>query len=624
MRLGVAWYPEQHPPERWAEDARRMAAIGLELVRVGEFAWTLMEPARGRFEWDWLDRALATARSAGLQVVLGTPTAVPPVWLAVETPEILSVGPTGQRRAYGSRRFNCPTSPAYRSASRRIVTAMVERYGSHPAVVAWQLDNEPGNHDSARCWCDLCEDAFQAWLGRRYGTVEDLNRAWGTVFWSGQYPALDAVRLPRETNALHSPSLLLAQRRFSAEQALACIAEQHQVVAAGSPGREIFTNLPANEIAVDHRAMARLGGLHAVNVYPTGMGTAEDVAYLLDLARGHTGRAWVTEHQPGPINWTPTTDPVGPGQVRLWGWRAALHGMEALLFFSWRPTRSGSEQYHTGLLRHDGSADRGLDEGARLTDELRAADPAVLVRPPADVAVLASQDDRWALEINPHRPGLTHERLVGAAHAAARRLGHEVDVVAPETDLTRYRVVLAPALILATPERQAALRAALAAGTIVILGARSLVADADDCWLEEPLPAGFAAALGSSVQDFFGLENPLELALQVVAPADEPGLARETIPAGIWAEVLAEPAAGSGAEVVARYTTGWQAGRPAAVRHGGLAYLGATSVEAWQALLALLVGPGSAGPGTATQECFMRAGRRITLDHASLAINGLA
>jgi beta-galactosidase len=237
--------------------------------------------------------------------------------------------------------------------------------------------------------------------------------------------------------------------------------------------------------------------------------------------------------------------------------------------------------------------------------------------------VLASQDDRWALEIDPHRPGLTHEGLVGAAHAAARRLGHEVDVVAPESDLARYRVVLAPGLILATPERQAALRTALAAGTLVVLGARSLVADADDCWLEEPLPAGFADALGSSVQDFFGLEDPAELALETVALAGDAGRARETIPAGMWAEVLAEPAVGSGAEVVARYATGWQAGRPAAVRHGGLAYLGATSVEAWQALLALLVGPGPAGLGTATRERFVRAGRPITLDHASLTIDGL-
>lgn len=619
MKLGVAWYPEQHPPERWSDDARRMAEAGLELVRVGEFAWAAMEPARDGFEWDWLDRAIATAADAGLQVVLGTPTAVPPTWLVLERPEILSVGPDGRRRAYGSRRFGCPTVPAYRDESRRIVEAIVGRYGNHPAIVAWQLDNEPGNHDSARCWCDPCESAFQGWLRERYGSIEALNSAWGTVFWSGVYPSFEAVRLPRQTNAAHSPSLLLAHRRFSSGQALACVAEQHEVVAASAPGREIFANLPANEIAVDGRPFARLGGLAAINVYPTGMGSPADVAYLLDLARGHTGRVWITEHQPGPINWTPTADPVPPGQVRLWGWRAALHGIEALLFYSWRPTRSGTEQYHTGLLRHDGSPDRGLLEATRLAAELRAVDPSILRRPPAGVAVLSSQDDRWAIEIDPHRPGLTHQGLLAAAHGAARRLGHEVDVVAPEADLTRYRIVLAPALLIATPARLDALRAALDAGALVVLGARSLVTDADDCWLEEPLPAGFAERLGSRVVDWFGLHAPVVLS---VAGADGSAGA-SAVPGGIWTDVLAEPAAGSGAEVVARYETGWMAGLPAAVRRGKLAYLGATSVEAWTAVLGALAGPGPAGIGDATEERFARGDRVIVVDHDRLTIDGL-
>ncbi len=620
MKLGVAWYPEQHPPERWPEDTRRMAEAGLELVRLGEFAWTAMEPARDQLDWTWLDRAIDTAAAAGLQVVLGTPTAVPPVWLCLEHPEILSVSPEGHRRAYGSRRFNCPTVPAYREACQRIVAAMVQRYGSHPAIVAWQLDNEPGNHDSARCWCDWCERAFQDWLRERYGTIEALNRAWGTVFWSGQYPSFEAVRLPRPTNAAHSPNLLLAHRRFSSRQALACIQEQQAIVATGAPGRMIFANLPATELAVDHHPFARLGGAAAIDVYPTGMGTPEDVAYLLDLALGYTGRAWIMEHQPGPINWTPTTDPVPPGQVRLWGWRAALHGFEAFLFFSWRPTRSGSEQYHTGLLRHDGSADRGLIEATRLAAELRLADPALLRRPPAEVALLTTHDDRWAIEISPHRAGLTHQALVVAAHAAARRLGYEVDVVAPEPAIAgRYRVLLAPALHLATPEVRATLRAALDAGALVILGARSLVKDADNCWVEEPLPAGFAGQLGSFVADWFGLQTPVTLA---VAASDH-GPGASGVPAGIWTDVLAEPAEGSGAEVIARYETGWMAGLPAAVRRGELAYLGATSTEAWQALLQQLIGPGPAGIAGPAEERFVRAGRSIVLNHDRLTVHGL-
>ena len=154
MRFGVCWYPEQWPESRWRDDAAQMAELGLELVRIGEFAWSRFEPARGRFDWGWLDRAIGILADAGLAVVLGTPTATPPVWLARERPDILAVDPDGRRKAYGSRRHTSPSSSAYREEAGRITAALVERYGRDDTVVAWQLDNEPGNHDSARCWSD--------------------------------------------------------------------------------------------------------------------------------------------------------------------------------------------------------------------------------------------------------------------------------------------------------------------------------------------------------------------------------------------------------------------------------------------------------------------------------------
>jgi beta-galactosidase len=613
--VGVDWYPEQHPEDRWADDVRRMREAGLTVVRLGEFAWTAMEPREGEYHFDWLDRAVELAVGAGLQVVLGTPTAVPPVWLCLAYPEVLSVGADGHRRAYGSRRFACPTSPAYREASRRIAAAMVERYGSHDGVIAWQLDNEPGNHDSARCWCDLCERAFQAWLAERHGTIEALNAAWGMRFWSGTFPSFEALRLPRPTNAQHTPSLLLAHWRFATHQVVEALRLQREVVAAGAPGRDIFINLPADETAVDSRAIARLAGAAAIDLYPHGHGTPDDQGFLLQLHRGHTGRAWIMEHQPGPINWTPTAAPVPPGQVRLWGWRAILHGYEAFLFFSWRPARSGSEQYHTGLLRHDGSPDRGLAEAARLAAELGIAEPWLIRRPPAPVAVTWSVDDHWAIGIDPHRPGLTHQGLCVAAYAAARRLGWEVDVVAPEDDLSGYRAVLAPALHLATEARLRRLTDALAKGTLVILGPRSLVKDAEDCWLEQPLPGGLAERLGSRVTDWFGLHEDV--------PVDVGEDGRSRVSAGPWAEILEQPRSTVPARVAARYGSGWMSGLPAAVANDGLAYLGAASTEAWEALLEDLLGVGPAGRTGADEERFTRAGRTITIDHRTLRVRGI-
>ena len=620
MKLGVCWYPEQHPEASWADDTRRMADTGLELVRLGEFAWGALERTPGVIDLGWLARAVDTAAAADIRVVLGTPTAVPPRWLVRAQPEIRLMNIDGSTRAAGSRRATCPTAPAYRAAAQRIVSALVERFGDHQAVVAWQLDNEPGNHDSARCWCPACESAFRSWIAGRYGTPEHLNDAWGTTFWSGQYGSWDEVELPRRSSTVQSPSLLLAHRRFASHQVVAGLQEQRAVVAAGSPGRDILVNLYWDDTFVDARDVHEAGGIAAIDAYPDGVDGPEAYAYLLDLARGSagpSGRAWVMEQQPGPINWTALNPPVPPGQVRLWGWQAALHGMEASLFFSWRPTRSGQEQYHTGLLRHDGSADRGLDEAVRLARELRAvreATPEVLKRPRARVAVVHSYEDAWAIEIDPHQAGLTHRALVQPVHAAIHRLGLDADILGPRDDLTGYDTIVAPALHLMSPARIARLREAMTDGALVILGPRSLVKDLDDCWLEEPLPGGLAASLGARV---------VESLSQTLAVTVEPGGA----PAGPWTDVLAlDDEADRSVEVLARYGgSTYLAGMPAVVRRAGLAYVGCSSVEAWTDILArILVERGLAVmPARAGVERFARGDRVVTLDHASLAISGL-
>ena len=314
------------------------------------------------------------------------------------------------------------------------------------------------------------------------------------------------------------------------------------------------------------------------------------------------------EHQPGPVNWTPAAEPVAPGQVRLWGWQAALHGMETLLFFSWRPTRSGSEQYHGGLLRHDGSPDRALSEVTQMSREL-SENADLLRRPAAKVAVLWSIDDHWAIGLEPRRPGLTHLQLVVAAHAAARRLGLEVDVRSPEDDLTGYEAVLAPALYMSAAERLASLRAALEEGALVVLGARSLIKDMEDCWLEEPLPGGLAAELGAQV-------------VESHAPASELRVEPFGAPAGPWLDVLevTDPRA----EVLATYSgESYLDGCPAAVRNGNLVYAGFTSTDAWIGLLRVLLADRLELVDVPTsRERFVRDSRVIELDHDRLEVSG--
>ena len=606
MRLGVCYYPEQWPESRWATDVAMMRDAGLELVRIGEFAWARYEPARERWDWQWLDRVVELVGEAGLEVVLGTPTAAPPIWLAQERPEVLTMQPDGQRRQVGSRRHTCPTSRAYREESERVVTALASRYGTSAAVTTWQVDNEPGNHDSTRCWCKECSVAFRRWLTDRYRTVDALNAAWGTVFWSQVWPSFEAVDLPRPTVTGHNPALELAHRRFASDQVVAALREQVEVLTRMSPGRRLLTNHYLGDAALDCRAAGRLTGLVGHDNYPHGATGPYDVGFRHDLCRGLADGAapWVVEQQPGPVNWTATNPPVPPGLVRLWGWQAALHGVDTLLFFRWRAGRFGQEQYHAGLLRHDASPDRGLHEAVQLAQELRNSPAGLLRRPAARIAVTYSYDDAWALEIDPHLTGLTHRELVLAAHEAAARCGEDVDVVDPERDLTGYAYVLAPALHLCTPGRVAALEAALDAGAIVVLGPRSLVKDGHDAWLDEPLPGGLAGRLGARVTDT--LTEPTGTVR--VTPYDAP--------AGPWTDVYDELA--DDVQVLATYTGGWLTGRAAVVRRGGLVAAGFASADAWTALLAALL---DVEPAPAGVELFRREGAQVSIDWRNLTLS---
>lgn len=303
MKLGVSWYPEHVEPSRWPVDAERMRETGLELVRIAEFAWAMMEPARGRFDWAWLDDAIEVLEARGLGVILCTPTAAPPVWLCEERPEILLVREDGSRAPWGTRRHVSFSSTAFRQESRRITSALAERYGEHPAVVAWQLDNEPGNGNTTRSWSPEAEQRFQSWLEHRYGTIEALNDAWGTRFWGQVYPSFGSVKLPRKGPAQHSPSIELAHRRFANEEMTSFVAEQVEIVRAASPGRDLATNHHLSGMDGDFRALGGLTGLLTHNCYPQGISGPLEVAYVHELCRANAGparRGWVMETQPRP------------------------------------------------------------------------------------------------------------------------------------------------------------------------------------------------------------------------------------------------------------------------------------------------------------------------------------
>jgi len=379
-KLGVCYYPEHWPAAWWPQDAAQMVDMGLSVVRIAEFAWSRLEPEPGRFDWAWLDEALDVLHRAGLEVVMCTPTATPPKWLVDSIPGIFAIDAEGRERRFGSRRHYCFSNEAYRVECARITEAMSARYGLHPAVIAWQTDNEYGCHDTTISYSDSAARGFREWLSARYGGIEALNEAWGTIFWSQTYRNFDEVDPPHLTVTEANPSHRLDYWRYASDAVVTFNRLQVDILRRNAPGRDIVHNFMGFYTEFDHFDVARDLDVATWDSYPLGFleqfwfTTEEKAKYLRqghpdiaafhhDLYRGcGRGRWWVMEQQPGPVNWATYNPAPLAGMVRAWTWQAFAHGAELVSYFRWRQAPFGQEQMHSGLNRPGRTEDHGRAE----------------------------------------------------------------------------------------------------------------------------------------------------------------------------------------------------------------------------------------------------------------------
>ncbi len=577
FHLGCPYYPEHWPEARWAADAQWMRKIGLTVTRMAEFGWALLEPSEDRFDFAWLDRAVDVFAREGFQILLGTPTAAPPAWLSRRYPDTLPVDDQGRRRNFGGRRHYCPNSPTYRTLARRIARAMGAHFGAHPAVVGWQIDNEFGGSGSARCYCEHCAAAFRTWLIEKYRDLDGLNAAWGTIFWSQRYDAWDQIGPPILTNNAANPAHVLDYWRFMSDSFVRFQQLQIDALREVVPAEHVFTtNFMGLFTPLDSFALARDLDWASWDSYPTGNlyrwggqtrnpgdpvpAYAFDVGDPLitglahDLTRGlKQAPFWVMEQQAGHINWDSVNTLIRPGTIRLWTWHAVAHGANGIVYFRERAALPAQEQYHSGLLKHDGTPDLGFHEVAALAGE-RALLEAVVAEPcRATVAIRYSYDDLWALQIGPHRKDFLYQRLIFVWYAALRRLGVAVDLVPPGAPIDGYRMVIAPTAHLIDAREAAGLEAFARAGGAVGVGVRSGAKNPDNSFTDRVLPGMLRDLIGAQVAHWgavpdgvrFGLESPLA------------GLA--TSGAGFWVEALA-PNPDAGVVSLATYTDGPWAG----------------------------------------------------------------
>ncbi|MEX0339999.1 MAG: beta-galactosidase [Arenibacterium sp.] len=519
--LGVCYYPEHWDEALWAEDAARMIDTGISWVRIGEFAWSRLEPTPGAFDFGWLDRAIETLGQAGLKVVLGTPTATPPRWMIDRHPDMLAVDANGHPRTFGARRHYCFSHAGYRADSVAITQRLGERYGDNPYVAAWQIDNEYGCHDTVISYSAAAAEAFRHWLEAHYGDIDALNRAWGNVFWSMEYNHFAQIDPPNQTVTEPNPAHVLAFRRFSSDQVVAYNRAQAEALRTLT-NRPLIHNYMGRILEFDHFEVGLDLDIASWDSYPIGFlsdrieaSSAHKAAYLRqgdpDMQAFHhdlyrsvgKGRWWVMEQQPGPVNWAPYNPAPLPGMVALWTLEAFAHGAEVVSYFRWRQAPFGQEQHHAGLLTPDNRDAPGRNEARQVADIIGKLPNTETTSAP--VALIFDYPSDWAWTTQPQGAGFNYFNLQFDTYRALRRAGFSVDILPAGTrDFGGYKLVLAPGLAVLDREMVDAIRAA---GALCLLGPRCGAITAD-----------FATPL-SGRPDIPGLDLTVDL-IETLPPED--------------------------------------------------------------------------------------------------------
>ncbi len=569
-QLGVCYYPEHWPQEWWAEDARRMAELGLTFVRIGEFAWSRLEPKQGQYEFGWLKQAIDTLHAHGLRVVLGTPTATPPKWLVDAMPDMLPVDAMGRPRGFGSRRHYDFSHDGYRDACRRIVTALAREFGEHPGVAAWQTDNEYECHNTTLSFSNAARQAFHDWLSRRYQSPQALNRAWGNGFWSMEYNSFDEVELPNLAVTELNPAHRMDFRRFSSDQVASFNRLQVDILRKYSPGRDIIHNFMGRTLAFDHYDVGADLDVSSWDSYPLGFlddrsdrpddfrlkflraGDPDFQAFHHDLYRSTSnGRWWIMEQQPGPVNWAPHNPVPRDGMVRLWTWEAFAHGAEVVSYFRWRQAPFAQEQMHAGLLRPDSVEAPGFHEAKAVADEIAALGAIATAR--SKVALILDYPSAWAWEIQPQGREFDYFRLVFDFYTTLRGLGLSVDIRSSrDADFSGHALIVVPGLF-AWPEGLA--KALQTSGAQVVIGPRS-GSKTQDFAIPHDLPPGLPG-------DMLDAKVTRVESLPHNAPVAVEGMAGDI---RLWREFI-EP--GPQCETLLRASDG----HPLLLRQGNIQYL---------------------------------------------------
>lgn len=513
MIFGADYYPEHWDRGEWEKQAKLMRECNMNTVRIGEFAWKLFESEEGRFDFSLMDDAMEILKKEGISVIMGTPTAAPPKWL-VNKYDVLMRDKYGRARGWGSRRECCANNPDYIQKSKIIVREMAKHYTNNKQIIAWQIDNEFGCHNSTRCYCEHCRRAFAKWLEQKYGTIENLNKSWGTAFWSLGFESFDDIILPTYNSCegdygntwSHNPSLDLDYRRFASDSWVKYQQMQIDII------RE-YTNVPITHNLMGHFSDIDYYKLSAPldvaswDNYPDNQWGDSDFEYVSmahELMRGVKDKNfWVMEEESGPCGWDTFGGMPRPNQLRLWTYQAIAHGCEGMVYFRFRAALFGMEQYWYGILDHDGVPRRRYYEIQKTGAEIKKlAGLFEGARNKTDVLIVKSYENVWSHEIKRHVKNFDYRDVLYRYYRANNRLGTNPVCGSEDMISDKYKVVYMPAYIMVSDEIKERLEKYVSEGGTLVLTYRSGVKDMQNNMLPQTLPAKLRNLAGVTVEEF--------------------------------------------------------------------------------------------------------------------------
>lgn len=573
VAYGGDYNPEQWPEEVWQDDVKRMREAGVNLVSVGIFSWAKLQPDENTYDFGWLDRIMDLLAKNGISVDLATATASPPPWLSTKYPDVLAVDADGRTYYPGARQQYSPSSPTYRRLAAALVRKIAERYKNHPALVAWHINNEYACHMN-ECHSEASTQAFRAWLKNKYKTIDALNAAWGTAFWSQVYYHWDEILTPRHAPYHNNPTQQLDFHRFTSDAFLECCQMEHAILKEVTPDVPVTTNFMAFFKPLDYREWAKSLDFTSWDSYPDpleGRFAEGNAAAGHDLVRSlKKDRPFVLmEQATAAVNWRPLNGTKPPGLMRLESLQAVAHGADGVMFFQWRASRAGAEKFHSGLVSHvPPERSRTFAEVKALGAELKKLTNVTGTLVPARVAIAFDWDTWWAMELESKPAKLNYVDGVLQFHRYFYEHNIPVDFVHPDADLSSYSLVVAPTLYLLSEHSAENLSGFVNRGGTLLTTYFSGIVDKDEHVVLGGYPALLRKTLGLWVEEWSIYDDKQK---NTVRFEDT----KKTFAVQTWCDLMHL----EGAQPLAVFESDFFAGRPAVTLNhfgqGNAFYLGA-------------------------------------------------